>query len=179
MSEYASSLPGHYLSYEAKELSCHAIENYAEKLRQSDSSSHSLRLHCHRAALEFLLREADPSLVKPQVRGGKRITSLPFWDYARESMAKLRVESTILDEGENNHVRRRVEEEMLPHWRRVAVHYALRLLTAPLIESCVLLDRLIYLRESGIEESWICSIFDPEVSPRNFAIVAVKTPRED
>ena len=68
-----------------------------------------------------------------------------------------------------------VDSEMLPFWRRVTVHYALRLLVAPLIESCILLDRLLYLRENGITNSWISSIFDPELSPRNFAIVARKT----
>ena len=82
MSETTAQIPGHYLSYEAKELSCHAIENYAEKLETTPSESLSLRLHCHRAALEAIIREVDPLLVKPQVRGGKAITSLPFWDYA-------------------------------------------------------------------------------------------------
>ena len=81
MSDTTARIPGHYLSYEAKELSCHALENYAEKLETASSDSLSLRLHCHRAALEAIIREVDPLLVKPQVRGGKPITSLPFWDY--------------------------------------------------------------------------------------------------
>ena len=138
--------------------------------------------------------------------GGKRITSLPFWDYARESMTKLGIPTSLLDhedafkiengvitssspcivndaaksnptqrrDVDAGHIRRRVSEEMLPHWRRVLVHYALRLLTAPLIESCILLDRLLFLRENGIEDSWIVPVFDPNLSPRNFAIVALK-----
>ena len=39
---------------------------------------------------------------------------------------------------------------MLSEWSKVAVFFMLRLLLAPCVESVVLLDRLLFLREQGI-----------------------------
>lgn len=41
-------------------------------------------------------------------------------------------------------------EGMLSEWSKVAVFFMLRLLLAPCVESVVLLDRLLFLREQGI-----------------------------
>ena len=49
----------------------------------------------------------------------------------------------------------------------------LRLLLAPLWEALILLDRLLFLRERG-HRSALVPIFDPLLSPRNYAVVGVK-----
>jgi hypothetical protein len=50
---------------------------------------------------------------------------------------------------------------------------ALQMAIADVIESLVLIDRVIYLHEMGAKAG-IVPLFDPSISPRNMAIVAVK-----
>ena len=54
------------------------------------------------------------------------------------------------------------------------MYYVLRQLLAPLWEALILLDRLLYLRELG-HASALVPLFDPHLSPRNYAVVGVKT----
>ena len=60
------------------------------------------------------------------------------------------------------------------HWRQLVCFYQYRALFALLIESIILTDRLLYLREKGISNSMIVKLFDSVVSPRCFALVAIK-----
>lgn len=55
----------------------------------------------------------------------------------------------------------------------MSVH-CLRLLMAPLIESVIIQDRIAFLRENNQSLSFCLPLFDPLVSPRNFAIIAFK-----
>jgi len=61
----------------------------------------------------------------------------------------------------------------LLQWRHVVVFYVLRLLLAPLWEALILLDRLLFLTEKGYPAALI-PLFDPSISPRNYALVAFK-----
>ncbi|XP_076322980.1 methyltransferase-like protein 25B isoform X4 [Tachypleus tridentatus] len=63
----------------------------------------------------------------------------------------------------------------LEQWEHVVVFYSLRLLLAPVIESLVLIDRMLYLYEKGIP-SLLIPLFDPDMSPRNQVLLAVKVP---
>ncbi|XP_025929666.1 protein RRNAD1 isoform X3 [Apteryx rowi] len=58
LSAWVAGLPGHALSYKAREAACHALEGYAGRLRADGGA---LRTHCYRAVLETLIRAADPS----------------------------------------------------------------------------------------------------------------------
>lgn len=58
LSAWVSGLPGHQLSYKAREGACHAIEGYVLRLA---SESATLRTHCFRAMLETVIRAADPT----------------------------------------------------------------------------------------------------------------------
>ena len=82
----------------------------------------------------------------------------------------------------------------LEQWRRVVIFYSLRLMIAPVIESYVQMDRLLYLAEQGnrqmemfqcrdvflsdfMRSGWsgcILPLFDCHLSPRNFALLCVK-----
>lgn len=66
---------------------------------------------------------------------------------------------------------------VLDNWRCVVAYYVLRLLLAPLWEELILLDRLLYLRELGYPSALV-PVFDPLISPRNYAVVAVKKWRD-
>ncbi|XP_073846299.1 probable methyltransferase-like protein 25 [Musca autumnalis] len=52
--------------------------------------------------------------------------------------------------------------------------YLLRMSFAPVLESIILLDRLLYLLENGHSRSYILGAFDAVVSPRRFAIISIK-----
>ena len=62
---------------------------------------------------------------------------------------------------------------LLGQWRRVVVFFALRALLAPLWEALLLLDRLLFLGERG-HLAALVPIFDPALSPRNYAVVGVR-----
>ena len=56
------------------------------------------------------------------------------------------------------------------------VYYVLRLLLAPLWEALLLLDRLLFLQERGYAAQ-LLPLFDPTLSPRNYAVLGVRRPR--
>jgi len=63
--------------------------------------------------------------------------------YARIAVSRAGVE--INDEA----IRNTRVLESLAEWRNVVVFYSIRLLVAPLVETAVLLDRLLFLGEQG------------------------------
>ncbi|XP_054662462.1 methyltransferase-like protein 25B isoform X1 [Grus americana] len=65
LSTSVAALPGHELSYRAREAACHALEEYEGRL---DGESGRLRAHCYRAVLETLIRAADPGMKHPGVQ---------------------------------------------------------------------------------------------------------------
>lgn len=78
MSDWVRGLPGHQLSYKAREGACHAIEDYLHRLREE---SGLLRTHCYRAVLETIIREARPQLRRPGVQTVKKAHALSFSEY--------------------------------------------------------------------------------------------------
>lgn len=86
---------------------------------------------------------------------------------------------------------------MLEQQHKVVAFFSLSLLLAPLVETLILLDRLLYLREQGgcrgggegaavvpvptlpLLTGFQCALvplFDPRFSPRNLVLVAARTP---
>jgi hypothetical protein len=51
--------------------------------------------------------------------------------------------------------------------------FTLRVILGPVVESLILLDRFLYLKENGFNP-FIYPVFDEHVSPRNLAIVCKK-----
>ena len=75
LSAWVAGLPGHELSYRAREAACHALEEYAGRLGEE---SDCLRVHCYRAVLETLIRAADPGKKRPGVQTVKKAHALSF-----------------------------------------------------------------------------------------------------
>lgn len=75
MSAWVEGLPGHGLSYKAREGACHAIEDYMQRLREESAL---LRTHCYRATLETLITEAKPEMRRVGVQTIKKAHLLPF-----------------------------------------------------------------------------------------------------
>ncbi|XP_074540339.1 methyltransferase-like protein 25B [Halichoeres trimaculatus] len=163
MSSWVRGLPGHQLSYKAREGACHAVEDYVRRLREG---SELLRTHCYRAMLETLIRDTRPDLRRAGIQTIKKAHLLPFTEYARLGLPRVGLPPGLpLDPD-------RVEA-MLKQQGRVVVYFSLSLLLAPVVETLVLLDRMIYLQENGVD-SHLVPLFDPNFSPRNFVLVALK-----
>lgn len=75
MSSWVGGLPGHRLSYKAREGACHAAEDYARRLRVGGEA---LRTHCYRAALEAFIADARPDLRRAGIQTIKGAHLLPF-----------------------------------------------------------------------------------------------------
>lgn len=55
----------------------------------------------------------------------------------------------------------------------VGPYWSLRAALGPVVETFILLDRLLFLQEQdGPVDAVICPLFDPALSPRNVAIIA-------
>ncbi|XP_030606000.1 methyltransferase-like protein 25B [Archocentrus centrarchus] len=163
MSSWVWGLPGHQLSYKAREGACHAVEDYVRRLREG---SELLRTHCYRAMLETFIRDTRPDLRRAGIQTIKKSHLLPFTEYARLGLARVSLPPELpLDP-----VR---VETMLKEQGRVVVYFSLTLLLAPVVETMVLLDRMIYLQENGVD-SQLVPLFNPNFSPRNFVLVALK-----
>ncbi|XP_037836337.1 protein RRNAD1 isoform X2 [Kryptolebias marmoratus] len=75
MSSWVQTLPGHQLSYKAREGACHAVEDYVRRLREG---SELLRTHCYRAMLETFVRDTRPDLRRAGIQTIKKAHLLPF-----------------------------------------------------------------------------------------------------
>ncbi|XP_021232319.1 protein RRNAD1 isoform X3 [Numida meleagris] len=188
LSTWVAGLPGHTLSYRAREAACHAVEEYTERLGRD---SECLRVHCYRAVLETLIRAADPSKKHLGVQTVKKAHTLSFPEYARLGLPLVGLDSASVP----------LDSEsvctMLRQQHKVVAFFSLVLLLAPLVETLILLDRLLYLREQGecqrgrglwgsaganhlsLSTGFQCALvplFNPRFSPRNLVLVAARVP---
>ncbi|XP_048584267.1 methyltransferase-like protein 25B isoform X2 [Nematostella vectensis] len=163
-----------YLGYTTRELACHNLEQYVDKLK---ANSPRLKHHCYRAILELIIMRQRADWDRSAVRlRGKRtaegVDGITFRAYAEPLLRKIGIDVKSVN----------IESleffSLETRWREVMAFYCLRLLFAPVIESLILLDRLVYLHERGINGS-VSAVFEPRISPRNLAITARKTLRNN
>ncbi|NXC11488.1 RRNAD protein, partial [Orthonyx spaldingii] len=166
LSAAVAALPGHQLSYRAREAACHAREEYEGRLRGGGAQ---LRAHCYRAVLESLIRAADPSKRHLGLQPGRKAHTLSFPQYAHLGLplAGLDPAGVPLDSG--------TVGAMLEQQHKVVAFCTLGQLLAPAAETLILLDRLLYLREQGFYCALV-PLFNPRFSPRNLVLVAARTP---
>lgn len=165
MSEFVSCQPWHALTYTSKELSCHAIEMYTDRLHSNEQDK--LKVHCYRALIEKLLVARDPGLRHIGLNTVKNAHQISFAQYAQTATKKLAVPLTEEDLNDP------ALDASLGRWWEVVVFYSLRLSLAPVIETAILLDRSLFLYENGLD-NLLFPIFDPILSPRNHVLMAIK-----
>uniref|UniRef100_A0A914UV63 Methyltransferase domain-containing protein n=1 Tax=Plectus sambesii TaxID=2011161 RepID=A0A914UV63_9BILA len=159
------------LSFAARELACHAIEQYADRMH---SDPLALKVHCYRAALEWLITRRFPDKRHEGLRSVKRAADMDFWQYAKLALDKRPDLQPALEAAESDPDCVTAVNGLLVHWPRVVSFYCLRTMLAPLIESMILTDRAICLSELG-HSATLVPLFDARVSPRNLALIAYKT----
>lgn len=152
------------LSYEAREVACHAMEMYRERLSQGFYDD--LKIHAYRSALERIIVKNWPELRHSGLKSVKYRECKSFREYCQKAVAGLGI---ILPDNTSEG-----NEDCL-EWKKVAVFYTLRLMLAPLIESVILNDRALMLQENPLTSTChIVAAFDPRLSPRNHIILATK-----
>jgi hypothetical protein len=153
------------LSYHSREIACHAIENYVDKLKKDECWR--LKIHTYRAVLEKIIINKYPDYHHCALNNVKYTEDLSFRSYCQKATRKLNIDFSE-DKLQSNEI-----DELLMQWKKVVVFYSLRLLFAPLVESIILLDRLLYLKESG-SNGKIAAVFDAKISPRTHVLTAKK-----
>ncbi len=143
------------------------------------------RRHAFRAALEVALRRhaphVDASLLSlgklPRGGGGEHEDddAGAFASYAHAAMARVGVAVDCASREELSSLWR---DELAAPAALMGAFCALRAVLAAPLESLIVLDRLLFLRESlaGSGAAYALPVFDPSLSPRNTALVAVKAP---
>ncbi|XP_075186777.1 methyltransferase-like protein 25B isoform X2 [Anomaloglossus baeobatrachus] len=139
VSSCVSGLPGHKLSYKTREVACHAIEDYIERLK---GESDILRIHCYRAVLETVIRGIDPTMKRAGVQTIKNAHKLPFTEYAKKGLRRIGLDPDAP-------LSLTLVEDMLSQHQKVVAFFSLALLLAPLVETLILLDRMIFLQEQA------------------------------
>ena len=129
MSRHVSSLPWNCLTYTSTELSCHAIEMYADKLRLGEQDK--LKVHCYRAMLEEMLVGRDPRYRHTILKTVSKPHLLSFPDYVSRATAGL------VSHGMPAFTEQELQSEAvtvkLKQWWQVVTFYSVRLAFAPVI----------------------------------------------
>lgn len=152
------------LTYEAREIACHAIEQYRKKLLSNYSE---LKIHAYRAAIERIIVRLNPEHRHSGLKGGIKANESTFAEYCQRAVADIGV---VIP---NEEVHSEETRKCLDRWEQVVKFYTLRLMFAPLVETVILYDRLLFLLEQGARAQ-VDVLFDPCLSPRNHAITAFK-----
>ncbi|CAI5437684.1 unnamed protein product [Caenorhabditis angaria] len=161
---------GSKLNYTKREMACHNIENLEEvRNRNTKSFARYARAHLEKIIWKISENEADRNIGMSSVNCG---IDMRFGEYIEKAMAKR-----------GSHLMQKVLENTpkellgLPVSQLPQEHFdktdTIRLIFAQLIESCIIDDRVEFLRENGWKTN-VVPIFDPKLSPRSLAIVCNK-----
>ena len=121
-----------------------------------------------RAVLELMMDTAGVEQERRNV--GRAAKCDTFLQYVRRAEDKLKMTLGLSD----TEVTEQFSDLQQLHWRKLVAFYQFRALFALLIESIILTDRLLYLQERGVDNSSIVKLFDGNISPRCYAVMAIK-----
>jgi hypothetical protein len=147
---------------------------YSEEERQ-----YTLRRTFYRAILEVILRDKFPDFDgKFIVRNVSREKCSSIVDYVQECLRRLQLNSngvksqSDLSMSEDEIVT--YYDKLLPYFPQLQAVFALQMLIAPVIESFLVLDRIVFLEEHEGVKAFVKPTFSEQLSPRNLAIIAIK-----
>lgn len=179
----SSAYEGVKLSYAARELACHALEQLRERLKTA--TREDFLEQAYRAALErIIVKVLDETAEKNDekgkgssetyrrlgLKGARKSLQGGFRMYARRALEGYPQIWKRLEGREELENGEELARESLGGL--IAVH-VLRTLVAPIVETAIIDDRVCALREAVWNVAQI-PVFDPVISPRNIAIVAWK-----
>jgi len=169
MSAHVNAMPQAKLTRSSNQLACQAVHRWPDTPKTHNAS----RTHFLRAMLQVVLehdfpectREDDVQPTPKELHLGK--LPLSSWiEYLQAAMSKLQLQTPATAE--------QLSSEFAQAENNIRVYWALRAVLAPVVESLILIDRVLFLKENGIEDATVQAVWDPSISPRNFCICACK-----
>ena len=150
-------------------------QQQADEARPEDDAT--FLKHWYRAVLQTILDAHH--IAVPREGTGKirpRFYRQGFATYAREACRRMGISlPPIFSDSElDNHIKK---TEAASGRRQMILCISLRVLLAPLVEIAILIDRFVWLLEQGLDAALI-PLFDPVISPRNMALVAIRTQQQ-
>lgn len=124
----------------------------------------------YRALLEVVLTRADSSL-KNCVQVGRMKNCGTFSEYVRRCTNR---KNLTVDGVQDDAFLEQLMESYRHENRLLELFYLIRMTYAPVLESLILLDRVLYLKEQNIDSVFLVKLFDPVISPRCYGVVALK-----
>lgn len=155
------------LGRNARMLAAQSVHRTLDKKELPDKSLF------YRALLEVLIVGMDENL-KDTVQVGKiKNESGTFLEYVQKCEKKKSL--GLLKHYSEGEILK-IQERFLKEEMTLNIFYLIRMSFAPVIEALILLDRLLFLKESEFEEtrSWLVPLFDPVISPRCYCVVGIK-----
>ncbi|XP_057711279.1 methyltransferase-like protein 25 [Corythoichthys intestinalis] len=149
----------------ARMSACLALERVTE--------GHGIQMESlfYRAVLHVILRDHYGAYKSDKRVGNVYAKAKSFVDYVRRALRKLDLDNAQLSDNEI----KQYHDTHLPRWPEIHAFNLLKVTLAPCIEGLILLDRLCYLKEQDAGSfSALVQLFDPLLSPRCYAIVALK-----
>jgi hypothetical protein len=124
----------------------------------------------YRSIFELLLRSRwQKNAPETMVRLGKIKRCQSLEEYLTKACKKLNIHMDM-----NSQEIADVDDQHALDRELIELQYYLRLLFAKPIEALISLDRYLYLLEKNIKHVYLVKLFDPSISPRNLAIIAIK-----
>lgn len=154
-----------------------------DRIESSDieeTEKKSTRSLFYRAVLSVILeREFGLDSSSKKVRVGKEYAkSKSFIDYIRRSLKKLKIPEQATNSLTDDSIVAYLHELEVKKKTLVAFNM-LREAFGPVVEAVILLDRLLFLREQQRQcdmNCYLVRLFEPQLSPRCYALVALKAP---
>ncbi|KAL5716207.1 hypothetical protein ACHQM5_017931 [Ranunculus cassubicifolius] len=194
-------LAGFSLGKSACDLGCQSAERW--KVLTKEAALQNFKLHAFRAAFQMVLHKNYPEILKksPSIgRQGKALRRKIQQNHrtsdgtSDEKTSSSRYENIEYLEGYSSFNKfcesgiHRLgllpckETDILKSWNQtepfaelIGPYWTLRACLGPVVETLILLDRLLFLQEHGNSvKAAMLPIFDPVLSPRNVAIIAQK-----
>ncbi|XP_078663847.1 putative methyltransferase-like protein 25 isoform X2 [Branchiostoma floridae x Branchiostoma belcheri] len=149
----------------ARMLSCQAVERIGTEGRLPAMSLF------YRAVLQVIVRDKFGAIDRNKTVGKVAAKSKDFVDYVRRALRRLQLEDTHLSDQEIYSYYKQYEGKL----RHLQAFIQLRACLAPCIEAVILLDRLHFLHEQpGVSHAALVPVFNPVISPRCYALLAIK-----
>ncbi|AWO98091.1 putative methyltransferase-like protein 25 [Scophthalmus maximus] len=126
----------------------------------------------YRAVLHVILRDHYGSYKSEKRVGNVYSKAKSFVDYVRRALRRLELDESKLSDDDIQVY----HDTHRPRMDEMHAFNMLKVMLAPCIEGLILLDRLCYLKEQeNTSLSALVQLFDPLLSPRCYAVVALKT----
>ncbi|XP_022170626.1 methyltransferase-like protein 25 [Myzus persicae] len=141
-----------------------------DKFFNSKDINNSTKPLFYRALLQvYLVQELGCKDISRCHVGRLAHKCLTFNEYVQKAAKRLQLDIEIDNEKINVFY-----DKYLIEYERLKVFFLLKQALAQVIEGLIIMDRLLYLYEQGIDEAFVAKLFDPILSPRNHAIIALK-----